>query len=302
MNSIFWGIIFILLQGFFSGSETAAIMSDRLKLITMKRKGMGRARRALFVIENMDAFIISMLSFTNICVVLSSTFITNFFVSIYGSMGTSVAIVITVSLSLLVGEYIPKLYAQSMREKILLTLSPLYQFLTYPFVFFSKIKKKKEIYPLSKEDILSLIKEGERRGTVVDRGTGIAYNILFSKNIKVEEIMTPIEMVKAIPYRWTIKEIKKIVKKYRFSRYPVYKKEVSNIVGIIHLKDVVYHKKKIIRKPIFVETKDRILDALMRLQKARQMMGIVRNGSVAVGIVTMEDLIEEIVGEIRSES
>ena len=301
MSSLFWGLFFIFLQGFFSGSETAVIMSDRLKLLTLKRKGNNLAMRALFIIEHIDSFIISMLSFTNICIVLSSTFITTFFVSRYGSIGTTFAIIITVFFSLIVGEYLPKVYAQIKREKVVLSLSGVYKILTYPFLFFSYIKKKKHIYSISRDDILSLLKEGEKAGSLVDRASGIAYKVLLSKKIKIKEIMTPIDIVKAISADWTRKKIKNYIKEFRFSRYPVYKKKKTNVVGIINVKDIVYNSKRLKRKPIFLTVEENIFFAMVKMQKQKQMMAIVKEGNKAVGLITMEDLIEEIVGEIRSE-
>jgi putative hemolysin len=314
MNEIILGLVAIFLQGFFAGSETAFSRANWIRLNTWNRKHPTvsvlriRAATTLSLIERKEQILIITLVLTNLFVVITSTIFSRFFIIRFGAAYTTVAVLVVVILSLVIGDFIPKVIAQAFPEYWAIVSGPLIRFC---LIIFSPVlpKENKERYHrLSRQDFLALLKQKQGKESIVTNQ--IAKALFDFSQITVREIMIPKERIVGFKEDATLLQVKKIVEKYRFSRYPVYKKTINNITAIIHIKDLLIAAQKrktritdILRNPFLVKANDKAMPVLRAMSRKGEHLAIVQNEQKqTVGIITMEDLIEEVVGEIRSET
>nr|MCR5638442.1 hemolysin family protein [Lachnospiraceae bacterium] len=236
-------------------------------------------------------------------------------------------VVITIVLSyftLVFGELVPKRIAMKNSEKlaffsigiinvISIVTSPFVAFLTFSTNIVSKLfgVSEKEEKNVTEEEIRMMVDVGEEKGTIEEEERNMINNVFEFNDRLVSEIMIPRTEVFALDNKKTIAEASKILaeKKVKYSRIPVYNETIDNIVGVVHFKDLFYSNKsadtsitKVMRTPFFVPESKMIDELFSELKKNRNLMAIIIDeyGGTS-GIVTMEDILEEIVGEIYDE-
>jgi putative hemolysin len=316
-------IVLLFGSAMISGSEVAFFSLSPSDLSFLEEKGTKRSRMVLKTIESPERLLATILitnNFINIGIVIISAFVMNSLIHFVDSpvLEFIFQVVIVTFILLLFGEILPKLYANQFA-------APFAQFMISPVRVFEKIfyplasflifstsivkkrlaRKKQNISIDELSDALELTKEN-----IIDEKNLLESIVKFG-DINVSEIMTPRIDMSAIDIRIRLKELISAVVEYGYSRIPVYSENIDNIKGILYIKDLLPHFKKtdsfkwqtLIRPPYYVPDNKKIDDLLKEFQTKKIHLAIVVDeyGGTS-GIVTLEDIIEEIVGEIIDES
>ena len=330
-------VLLILSNGVFAASEIAFLSVNKTKLNLDIKQGNKKAIKVKKLIDNPSSFLATIQIGITLAGFLASAFAAETFadkivanlsnINISASLlKTVIVIVITIILSyftLVFGELVPKRLAMRYPEKIayfMVGMISIIMKVTYPFVwvltkstnFISKllgIKGEKE-NQITEEEIRLMIAEGRDSGAIEPQEGELIFNIFKFNDTDVEKVMTPIGKVVAIEKNISNTQLRRVIKDNKYTRLPVYDNTINNIVGILNTKDIIlsYAKNQkfllenILHKAYFVNEKDKIDDVFRNMQKSREAISIVldENGNVT-GIVTMEDALEEIVGNIFDE-
>lgn len=332
-------VVLILLNAYFAASEIAFISLNDTKIEKQAKEGNKKAKQIQKMLKNPSEFLATIQIGITLAGFLSSAFASDAFadilapalykifpmISIQAFKGISI-VLITIILSfftLVFGELVPKRLAMKYYEKIAFSSIGVIRFLsiiTLPFVkvlsavtnFISKLfgisENEEEV--VTEEEIKMMIDEGEEKGTIQQEEKEMIHNIFEFNDITVSEVMTHRTDVYAIEIDSEINDIIKELDDYKYSRIPVYEETIDNIKGVLFVKDLLkyLHGKKaikiknIMREAYFVSENKPINELFKNLQKNKMQMAIVVDeyGGTA-GIVTMEDLLEEIVGNIFDE-
>ena len=326
LPSLILFIFFLLLSAFFSSSETAFIASSPYKLDHREKKGSKRAKlvkRLLARVDNLLATILVGNTLVNVAAASVATFI---FLSFIPNKNQAVflATLTTTLLILLLAEITPKTYAAHNPLKVsFLFAHPVRFFVVifYPlvkiFTFLSKLffrfsRKKRETSPsaLTEEEIKALLTTGMIRDEMSSLRRKMISGVLDIGSRPIKEIMVPRPQVKALEIGLSFKKIKEAVISAEFSRLPVYRGRLDNIEGWIHTKDIIpylidnkeFNIYNILRKPFFVPESASLEKALLQMmENTVHLAFVVDEFGNMEGIITLEDIIEEIVGEIQDE-
>jgi CBS domain containing-hemolysin-like protein len=317
-------IVLLLLSGFFSGSEVALISLTKVKaryMLDKKRFG------AVFVKklkEDPQRMLATILIGNNLVNVAASAIATSITIRIFQSYAIAIATGVMTFLILVFGEITPKSIATKNNELISrlvaapiwylsIILAPILNILDKflnKFINLIGIKTKEKA--ITDEEIMSMVTIAEEQGSIKEIEEKMIKSILEFDDIKVSEIETPRRDMIMLDSKLKIKDALKVFLKKQHTRMPVYEKYKDNIVGIVHIKDLIKHMQgknknisisKIMYKPYFVPEVKKISDLLRKFQKRKEHMAIVvdEHGSIT-GLVTLEDVLEEIVGEIMDET
>ncbi len=309
----------VIMSGFFSMSETAFAYCNRIKLKVKADDGNKSAKLALNIVENFDNSLITILIGNNIINILSSTIATVIGIFLFKENGTLVATVFTTVVVLLFGEIIPKNIATVWSDKIaLITCYPIYFFkiILFPLsiVYMGFLKLLNKIFKTDKKDpvitedeFTDIIESIEEEGLIEEEESDIIQSAVDFGDITIKEIYTKLENVVAIDINSSKDQITQTLLEENYSRIPVYSSKPDNIIGILHvrtyLKQVMtkkdYSIKKTLIKPFFVNVDSKIDDVFEEFRKKKMHIAIVvDNNKKVIGMVTMEDVLEELVGEI----
>jgi len=341
MTAVFLLIILTGVNAFFTASEMAFITINDNKIKFLADEGDLKAKKVLLVLETPTRFLSTIQIGVTLAGFLASAFASDQFseplVKIlvnYISLDEDViktisVIIITLLLSyitLVFGELVPKRIAMSKAEPIAFgvvgTLRVI-SIVALPFVNFLSFTTNsvlrllgfnpdEEPNQVTEEEIRMMVDVGEEKGTIRETEKEMINNIFEFDNKLVSEIMTHRREISGIPVEATLAEVKKILKNEQYTRFPIYDESIDNIVGIVHLKDLLkyydqartksFSLQKIMRKPYFVPESKHIDELFFELQKNNTHFAVVIDeyGGTA-GIITIEDLIEEIVGDISDE-
>lgn len=316
-------IALILMSGFFSSTETAYSCASRIKLRTLASAGNKRAKKVLDLAENKyDKFISTVLVGNNIVNLSASTLSTIFFARLISDGNTS-ALVSTIAITvavLIFGEITPKFIAKVYPEKMAMTFYPLIKLFYYVFYVFNwifggwkwligKIFRMKNEDVVTEEEIMTIVEEAEEDGTLNTEETKLIRSVIEFDDLEVGDILVPRVNIVAADFSSSMEEIKKIFNKEGFSRIPVYKDSIDTIVGTIHEKDffnAYLNGKKgidgILQDAYYTTEHAKISDLLRSLQKQKVHLAVVLDEyGGTLGLVTLEDILEELVGEIYDE-
>ena len=317
-------VVLVLLSGFFSGTETAYSCANKIKLKSMVALGKKNAKAVYkFADENYDKLVTTILVGNNIVNITASALGTILFAQLLVGTGIDSTTVSTAALTvvvLLFGEITPKYLASVYPEKMCFFFYPLMQlfyWLLLPFgkIFdlyktgLAKIFKLKKDETVTDEELRSLVDEAEEDGTLKEDESELVRSALEFDDLKVEDILVPRVDVYAVNESETMDEIKETFEKTGYSRLPVYRDTIDNVVGLIHQRDFYasYIKgdkdiSSVVQDIVFTTEYTRISALLKQLQKSKIHMAAVSDeyGGL-VGIVTLEDILEELVGEIWDE-
>ena len=315
-------VVLLMISAFFSCVETAFSCANTIRLKNLKNSGIKKARHALWVCDHFDKTLTAILIGNNIVNIASSALATIICINLFKNYGAAIATGATTLLVLTFGEVIPKCLGKEATDKITLNTGLILRILTYillPFVYFFimiktlalKIAHVNKNNPSVTEDELKYIIESiEEEGILEEQESELVQSALDFDEKTALEILTPRVDVTAIDIDYSQDKIRNIILKDRYSRIPVYKDNIDNIVGILHTRD--YLEKLILGEEIDIKAlltpahfiyKTLKLSEILNDFKANKLhIAIVTDeyGGM-LGIVTMEDLIEEIVGDIWDE-
>lgn len=315
-------IIFcIIMSAFFSASETAFSCLNRIRVKTMVEKGDKGAKLVLSLSEKYDTLLSTILIGNNIVNILSASLATVLFVKWVGSeSGPSVSTAVTTVIVLIFGEITPKSIAKENPEKFSMFAAPLLNFLVIiltPFNFLfglwkkliSKILKSDETPGITEEELLTIVEEAEQEGGLNEEEGSLIRNAIEFSEVEAGDVLTPRIDITGVSTEATKEEIAEIFAETGFSRIPLYNETIDHIVGIIYQKDFhnyVYNTEKtiesIVRPAIFTTPSKKIGELLKELQKEKLHIAVILDEyGGTIGIVTLEDILEELVGEIWDE-
>ena len=316
-------IVLVLLSGFFAGTETAYSCANKIKLKTLVSQGKKNAKAVYkFADETYDKLVSAILVGNNIVNLSASALATTLFAILlrnaqYSDVVSTAVLTVVV---LLFCEITPKYLASVYPEKMCFFFYPLMQlffwvlwpickiFDGYKWVL-TKIFKLKKDDTVTDEELLSLMDEAEENGTLKEDESELVRSALEFDDLKVEDILVPRVNVYAVEEGSTMDEVRELFESTGYSRLPVYKDTIDNVIGLIHERDFyaayVRGEKEIghfVQDIVFTSEYTRISTLLKQLQKQKIHMAAVSDeyGSL-VGIVTLEDILEELVGEIWDE-
>ncbi len=318
-------LVCIIMSAYFSATETAFSTFNRIRVKNMAEKGNKKAILALKLAENYDTLISTILIGNNIVNILSASLATLLFTEWLKdtSISAAAATISTIVMTLIVltfGEISPKTIAKKMPEKFVLFSAPIINvccFILRPLsaVFnglqrlLGKIGKTDEDQGMTEEELISIVEEAAEDGNIDEEESTLIKSAIEFNELEVGDIYTPRIDITAVRSDVTKEELAKVFSESGYSRVPIYENDLDNITGIIYYKDFFTNAFKaatpiseIVKPVIYVTKTQKINDLLKDLQEKQMHMAVVSDeyGSTA-GIVTLEDILEEIVGEIWDE-
>lgn len=311
----------VMMSAYFSATETAFSSLNRIRVKNMAEKGNKKAKLVIRLSENYDSLLSTILIGNNIVNILSASMATVLFVKMLGEeTGATVSTIVTTVVVLIFGEISPKSIAKESPEKFAMfsasILNVLVKLLTpFNFIFgqwkklLSLVFKESKEEGITEEELLSLVDEAKEDGGIDEQESILIHSALEFTEQEVVDILTPRIQVTAISKSATKEEVEKVFAETSYSRLPVYEESVDRIIGILYQKDFynyVYHTEKeiadIIRPTIYVHKNKKIAVLLKELQQNKMHFAVVLDEfGGTTGIVTLEDILEELVGEIWDE-
>ena len=318
-------IILVILSGFLSGSETAITATSKARILYKKKKGSKRAEYVLELLDKKDNVISTLLLSNNLVNILASSLATAFFYDLFGVEGIFYATLIMTLVIVIFAEVLPKTYALNKPNRTALLISPIIYYLNkilFIFVFFINIIVR-FIFRKNDNDILNkdLQSEEELKGVIdlyktsnpdYEQEKDMLQSILQLNDITVEEIFTHRKNIYSIDSSLQTSEIINKINNSRYTRIPFWKENSENIIGLLNVralnvdlknhnesKEIIFDK---ISNPWFVPETTNLLEQLVEFKKRKEHLAfVVDEFGELLGLITLEDIIEEIVGEIVDE-
>ena len=314
-------VLCVIMSAYFSATETAFSSLNRIRVKNMAEKGNKKAKLVLKMTDNYDGMLSTILIGNNIVNILCASLATVLFVKwLGGEAGPSAATAVTTIVILIFGEVSPKSIAKEMPEKFAMFSAPFLRVLMViltPFNFLFKqwkkllsmIFKSDDSNAITEEELLTMVEEAEEEGALDEQESTLIQSAIEFSDIEASEVLTPRIDIEGVPNDATKEEIAAVFIETGYSRLPVYKETIDHIEGIIYLKDFynhVYNKDRsvesIIRPTIYITENKKIDELLTELQQKKLHIAVVLDEyGGTVGIVTLEDILEELVGEIWDE-
>lgn len=316
-------VCLIFLSAFFSCSETALTTVNRIRVRTLIEEGNKKAITLGKVIENSGKMLSSILIGNNIVNISSSSIATVLAMDLLGSKGAGIATGVITLLILIFGEITPKTFATLNAEAISLHVAGIIYSLMWvltPVIFLvnklsSAVLRILRVDPNSKAatitetELRTIVEVGHEEGIIESEERRMINNVFDFGDTRARDIMVPrIDMI-FVSADSTYQELLDLFEEYRYTRLPVYEENTDNVIGIINIKDVLLYKpdtefsvRNYLREGYFTYESKRLSELLMEMRKTSVNIAIVLDEyGVTAGLITLEDLLEEIVGEIRDE-
>ncbi len=313
-------IICVMFSAFFSASETAFTTLNRIRLKTEAEAGDSRAALVLSIAENYDKMLSTILIGNNIVNIASASLATIVFTHVLGDAGVSVSTAVMTVIVLIFGEISPKNLAKEHPEAFARFSAPFLRLLItiltpINFIFsqwkklLNKIFKKKSDNRMTQEELKTIVDEAQSEGGIDEEKGELIRSAIEFDDLTADDILTPRVDIVGIDKECPFQEISDIFLKNTYSRLPVYSDSIDNIIGIVHEKDYfsaqksgISDIKQVMKKVLYISRTVKISDLLRTLQKTKSHMAIVVDEFGGTeGLVTMEDIIEELVGDIWDE-
>ena len=313
---IFAIVVLLGFSAYFSATETAFTSLNRVRVKNAANDGNKRARLVLDLSEEFDKVLSTILIGNNIVNITMTAVATVLFVDLYGAYGPTIATIVTTIVVLIFGEITPKSIAKERPERFAEFASPLLRvgmivFTPLTFIFgkwkllIAKVFNLEEDHGITEEELLTMVEEAQ-----IDEGQSeLIQNAIEFNELDALDVITPRTDLVAIDRETDKEEIAKIFKYTGFSRLPVFEDDLDNILGVLNQKD--FHNyilgadkelAELIKPVVFVAPYMKIAVLLKKMQAAKTHIAvIVDEYGGTMGIVTMEDIIEELVGEIYDE-
>lgn len=314
-GSIMLLVVLILFSAYFSATETAFSSLNRIKLKNEAQKGDKRAQKTLDICEKYDKLLSTILIGNNIVNILSTSVATALFVLYYPKNGVTISSAVMTVAVLIFGEITPKSIAKEMPEEFAKFSTPLISFcmviLSPLNLIFSLLKNAiKRIFnikgdtSITDQELLTMVEEAKNDGGIAEEEGHLLISAIEFYDLDVSDILTPRVDVVAVDIEDSRDSIKTAFRASGFSRLPVYRDTIDNIVGIINEKDFHYAEdiKGIISPAVFVLESMKISKVMALLKHKKSHLAVVTDEyGGTVGIVSLEDILEELVGEIWDE-
>ena len=313
-------IVLIMLSAYFSATETAFTSINKIRLKNMAGDGDRKAERVLQLSEKYDKLLTTILVGNNIVNITMTAIATVLFVKLLGPYGPTVATVVITVIVLIFGEITPKNIAKEKPESFAMASAPVLKKLMtiltpVNFVFtkwkqlIARIFRLDNTDAITEDELLTMVEEAESSGGIEENQSELIQNAIEFNEITAEDVMTPRPEMKAIDVECPQEELAVLFKETGYSRLPVYEEEIDKIIGVINQKDfhnyIAGTNRNIadyVMPVVFVSTAIKISDLLKKMQQLKTHMAIVIDEYGGTeGLVTMEDIIEELVGEIFDE-
>ena len=322
MNSYLIAIIaLVLCSTFFSGTETAFSSVNKIKMKNLAAEDNKRAETVLDLTENFDKLITTILVGNTIANIAMTTVATVYGIQTWGArIGPTLATVMVTILVLVLGEISPKIIAREYAEEVALFLAPFVKALiiimtplTFIFmglkVLLKKIVGKNTEPEFSEDELLTIVEEAEAGGAIGEEQSELIANAIEFNDVEAMDILTPRVDIVAIEKGTPVAEIKQVFRESGLSRLPVYEDDLDNIIGVLNQKDFYNNNVKNIKdtekfiKPVaYVAETIKAAVLLKKMQAKKTHIAIVVDEyGGTTGLVTLEDIIEEIVGDIYDE-
>lgn len=318
---VFILIILIFLSGFFSSIETAFNCANKIRLKNMANNGNKKALLVIKLLEKSDELLSTVLIGNNIVNIAAATIATLIFTKIYGDQGATISTIVMTLIVLVFGEITPKSLAMEKPEKFCMftarftaTLMLVFKPLTLIFsgwkYLVKKIFKFEEEEAMMQDELLTMVEEAENDGDLEAHESDLICAAIEFNDLDVKDILTPRVDLVAVEIKSNLADVENIFRTNSFSRLPVYEHTIDNVVGFIHEKDfyaMYYRKEKnnlksIVKTLIYTSKHVKISTLLRQLQKSNTHMAIVLDEyGGTVGVITLEDILEELVGDIWDE-
>ncbi len=318
-------VILIMFSAFFSATETAFTSLNKTRIKMMADEGNRRACMVLDMTEHYDKLLTTVLIGNNIVNIASTAIATVLFIALLGDQGTgsTVSTVVMTVAVLIFGEITPKSIAKEKPEAFAMLAAPFIKLLFCIFfifiAFFSLWKKMlNKLFHLETNDaitgdeLLNIVEEAEDSGGIDEEESDLIRSAISFSELTAEDILTPRVDVIAIPKDEEEDKIAQIFDESKFSRLPVYEDDIDNIIGFLHIRDFSrvkfseeenYNIDDLLKSSVFVAKSMPVNDLLKLMQQKKTHMAVVNDEyGGTIGIVTLEDILEELVGEIWDEA
>ncbi len=325
IGTLIFIIVLIFLSAFFSASETAYTSANKIRLRSKAENGSKSAERALKIIHRYDKTLTTILIGNNIVNILTSSLATVMFIDLLkdNDKGSLVSTIVVTIVVLIFGEILPKTIAKSHAETFSCAISGIMTFLMTIFTplsaFFLLLQKganklfssKTKEVSMTEQELISIIDEIEDEGVLEEQEGSLVRSALVFDETIVSQVITPRVNIVAVEVNADEEKVKELFFKEQYSRLPVYEKTVDHIIGVITqhdfferiVKGETFNIREIMQDTLHIPNLMKISDVLKQMQKNKIHLAVVvdQYGGTE-GIVTLEDIIEELVGEIWDES
>lgn len=321
-------LLCLICSGFFSATETAFTSFNKIRMKNSAQDGNKRASLVIKLEDKYEKLLTGILIGNNIVNITLSSIATLYFIDLFSrmdlsnsdSIGSTVSTAVATVAVLIFGEISPKVIARQNPDKLAMSFAPIINAvmvvltpLTFIFGAWSnlmvKIFRSKEQNTMTEEELITIVDEAEEGGALESEEGDLIRSAIEFSDVSAGDILTPRVDICAISKDATVEEIAKTFIENSFSRLPVYGEDMDDIIGILHEKDffIAYHNNnktvtKHIQKPVHVSEHIKITDLLQTLKSKKCHMAIVVDEfGGTMGIVTMEDIIEELIGDVFDE-
>lgn len=314
-------VVLVILSAYFSATETAFSSLNRIRMKNSANLGNSKAKLVLHLSENYDKLLSTILIGNNIVNITMTALATVLFVNAYGQeLGATISTIVVTMVVLIFGEISPKSLAKESAEKFAMFSAPIIKIIMVVFApmnliftlwkkIIIKIFKINKDKTITEDELLIMVEEAESEGGIDEHQSELIQNAIEFNELDAYDVLTPRVDVEAVDIDSTKDEIRQLFLETGFSRLPVYEDSMDKIVGVLNQKDfhnyIVNTEKSVseyVKPVVFISGTVRIANLLKKMQKAKTHIAVVVDEYGGTeGIVTMEDIIEELVGEIFDE-
>ena len=316
-------IILLCLSAFFSSSETALTTVNQIRMRTLADNGDKRAARVLRVTGNPEKMLSAILIGNNIVNLSASSISTSLAIHLFGNTGAGIATGILTFLILIFGEVTPKTMATIKADSMSLTAAAPIGFLmkiltpvifiinklSLGLMFLLHVNIKDAQKKMTEEELRTIVDVSQENGVIEHEERDMIHNLFDFGDAEAKEIMVPRIDMTFVQADATYQEVLDIFRQDMFTRLPVYEDSTDNVIGIINMKDFLlqndtpeFSVRNLLREPYFTYEHKNTADLFLEMRKSSISLAIVLDEyGVTAGLITLEDLLEEIVGEIRDE-
>ncbi len=308
-------LLFLILQAFFAGSEIALISCDKIKMRSLADEGSAAAGLVLDAYSKIESFIGTTLIGVNLSLIINTLVLTFYFEETVGQRSGLYTVAVLSPLIVVFGQVVPKAVFESKRNSIVLwIIYPLWVFskLFYPVLFFVNlftrgILNRKNMSAITREELEDVMEEDEGKPSS-DYKRRVLRGIFGYSETTVGEIMIPLVKVDALERRSTLRDVRRLIAEKSHSRIPIFSDRVDNIIGILNSfyvlgeQDLDKSVEQYALPPFYVPESKLVNELMDEMKGGRAGMAVVVDEyGGSVGIITLEDIIEEVVGEIEDE-
>lgn len=317
-------VILLFLSGFFSSAETAFTTCGQVYMKTLAKENNKRAKKVLKITENQNKMLSAILIGNNLVNISASSLLTTLAIKLFGNTAAGIATGVLTLLVLIFGEISPKTMATLKADKLALSycnfiwglmivLTPVIWIvnkLSYGFLWLVRVNPDEAKRNMTEAELRVIVEEGSETGVIEEEEKEMIHNLFDFGDDEAKEVMIPrIDMV-FMKADFSFEEMMQVYRENFYTRFPVYEDTAEKVIGILNMKDVLAHKgkreefsiKKMMREPFFTYEHKNTYELFMEMKDKGLNFAIVLDDfGMTAGLVTMEDLLEEIVGEIRDE-